>query len=232
MEEINELEELIKKDRIEEFCERILQGLDKLGETEKDNELVGSIRRDVFVLSSNLHGLLNMNRKNVIDLEQYSIGKSRVITGLLDVLKEYKLIRGKRNSNIDTQIEGVLISNKISEPIGIIFGLSGAYHGNLILVSSQVRKLTFGRGNDYSNTPNDVFISIKDNILSRAHFKIRIKPMEWQSSSESKYQWRILDLASSNGTFVNGNQITQNEELLKDGDIIQVGDNHLQVRIL
>lgn len=233
MEEIKELEALIRKDRIEEFCDRILQGLEQLDAPEKDTEVVESIKKDVFVLSSNLHGLLKMNRNNMIDLDQYSIGKSRIISGLLDVLKDYKSIGGKNSKKtLNQDVGGVLISNQISQPIGLIFGLSGTFHGKLILVSSQVRKLTFGRGKDYLNTTNDVFISINDNILSRSHFKIRIKPSEGQSSSERKYDWQILDLASSNGTFVNGKRINTLGESLNNGDVIQVGDNHLQIKLL
>ena len=231
---IKELEELIRKDRIEEFCERILNKLDELESSEKEEELITSIKKNVFILSSNLHGLLNMNRTNVIDLDQYSIGKSRIISGLLDLLKEYKSIRGETGKeNLNRSPESVLISNKISEPIGLIYGQSGIFHGKMILVSSQVRKLTFGRGKNHSNSTSDVFISIDDSILSRAHFKIRINPSEDQSSSERKFDWSILDLASGNGTFVNGKQVKYNDNgrLLRHGDVIQVGDNRLQVKI-
>ena len=234
MKKIKELEELIKKNRLEEFCEKILEELDKLEQSTKNNELIAPIKKDVFTLSSNLHGILNMNRQNIIDLEQYSISKSRVISGLLDVLKEYKLIKGNTwNKNLTNQVGGVLISNKISEPIGIIYGLSGYYNGNIIFVSSKIRKLTFGWGNDYLNTESDVFISIDDILISRTHFMIRIKPIESTTSNDRSYEWKIFDLVSTNGTFVNGRQIRRDNDgfLLSGGDVIHIGDNRLQIKM-
>lgn len=132
------------------------------------------------------------------------------------------------------QIGGVFITNSISEPIGLLYGLSGIFHGNTILISSQIRKLTFGRGNDQTNTPNDVFIGINDLLLSRSHCKIRISPVEGEQPPKRRnYEWRILDLASSNGTYVNGKEVrrTENGDILENGDNIQVGDSTLLVKI-
>jgi len=233
MRNFNDLEELIRKGRIEEFCQKVIVGLEEVEQSELDSNYVAPLKKGLLVLSSSYYELADMDRSNRIDLEQYSIRKSKIISGLIDILNESKLLKIQKEI-ISQQIGGVFITNSISEPIGMIHGLSGVFHGNTILISSQIRKLTFGRGNDQTNTPNDVFIGINDLLLSRSHCKIRINPVEGeQPSIRRNYEWRILDLASSNGTYVNGKEVRRNEngDTLENGDSIQVGSSTLLVKI-
>ena len=70
-------------------------------------------------------------------------------------------------------------------------------------------RITVGRG--------DADLIIKDPKVSRKHFSLEI----W--SRDIVY---IQDLASTNGTYLNGTKITKTR--LKHGDVIQVGDTRLR----
>ena len=58
----------------------------------------------------------------------------------------------------------------------------------------------------------------KDPYFSRAHFIIEVNPP----------LCRIMDLSSSNGTYLNGQRITELD--LKDGDRIRGGDTEFLIR--
>jgi len=60
-------------------------------------------------------------------------------------------------------------------------------------------------------------VSIPDNSVSRKHLLLRQTPEGWMAS----------DMASGNGTFINGEPIDE-ETLLKNGDQISVGDTQLE----
>lgn len=62
-------------------------------------------------------------------------------------------------------------------------------------------------------------VAIEDKRISRQHCKI------WLDGTE----YKITDLGSSNGTFVNGQKVT--EKILENGDSIQIGSNTLEFRI-
>ena len=94
--------------------------------------------------------------------------------------------------------------------------------GRLIVVRSQVLKngrsfptgpvpLTLGRAED-----NDVSLS-KDEFASAHHARIE---------SQRDGVW-ILDLGSTNGTFVNGKRL-DGRRLLEEGDVVQIGDTELR----
>ncbi|RME24034.1 MAG: FHA domain-containing protein [Deltaproteobacteria bacterium] len=55
-----------------------------------------------------------------------------------------------------------------------------------------------------------------DDKVSRVHARL-----DWDGSS-----WVIVDLGSTNGTFVNGEQVT--EKTLAPGDIVEIGDTRLR----
>jgi pSer/pThr/pTyr-binding forkhead associated (FHA) protein len=82
----------------------------------------------------------------------------------------------------------------------------GPNEGNWFKLSK--RTLTGGR--DPSNA-----IQLTDDKVSRKHFQVRF--------DEGLYL--LTDLRSHNGSFINGNRIQ--EALLKDGDVIQVGETML-----
>jgi hypothetical protein len=96
-----------------------------------------------------------------------------------------------------------------------------------------VLKVTSGphEGREFSFDSHDNFIvgraksaqfrlSTKDKYFSRNHFLVEVNPP----------LCRLLDLNSTNGTFVNGKKVASVE--LKDGDTIKGGDTTLQVRLV
>jgi hypothetical protein len=94
--------------------------------------------------------------------------------------------------------------------------------GKLVVVSSKVLKngrsfptgpvpLTLGRGKE-----NDVPLA-DDEFASGRHARIE---------SQRDGVW-ILDLGSTNGTFVNGTRL-DGRRLLKEGDVVQIGDTELR----
>lgn len=86
MGDFKDLEELIRKGRIEEFCQRVIVGLEEVEQSEVDSNYIAPLKKGLLVLSSSYYELADMNRGNRIDLEQYSIRKSKIISGLIDIL--------------------------------------------------------------------------------------------------------------------------------------------------
>src|SRR5476649_1113517 len=76
---------------------------------------------------------------------------------------------------------------------------------------ADTKEVTFGR--DASSTI--AFDSPKDDVVSRKHAVLRIK-------SEGVPSFVIEDLKSSNGTFVNGERISKETELLPE-DTVEFG---------
>lgn len=62
-------------------------------------------------------------------------------------------------------------------------------------------------------------LKAKDPCVSRAHFLVEVNPP----------LCRLTDLASTNGSFVNGERVSQVD--LRDGDVIDVGDTAIKVSI-
>ena len=66
--------------------------------------------------------------------------------------------------------------------------------------------------------------SSKCNVVCKAEYISR-EHMELRTDGGSS-SWNIVDLNSSMGTFINGSQVPQNEEIsLEDGDLISIGGN-------
>ena len=87
--------------------------------------------------------------------------------------------------------------------------LEGTGQGQAIGVQAG-ESLTIGRSASLQ-------VSILDPRMSRKHFCLE----------ESGSHWQIRDLASLNGTFVNGAQIQQ--EILQQGDVVMAGDTKFQI---
>ena len=96
-----------------------------------------------------------------------------------------------------------------------------------------VLKVTSGphEGREFSFDGHDNFIvgraktaqfrlSMKDEYFSRNHFLVEVNPP----------LCRLLDLQSTNGTFVNGKKVSSIE--LNDGDTIKAGDTTLRVSLV
>ena len=68
---------------------------------------------------------------------------------------------------------------------------------------------------------NDIILD--DEAVSRQHAKVRAEENE-----EGELQFFIYDLATANGTFVNGEQIVK--QALSDGDVVEMGKTKLVFR--
>jgi pSer/pThr/pTyr-binding forkhead associated (FHA) protein len=84
---------------------------------------------------------------------------------------------------------------------------SGVLNGNENILSGDLLRI----GRDPSND----FV-VEDIEVSRSHAKITYE----------KEKFRIEDLNSTNGTFINGRKISTTETL-KDGDLIRLGENNV-----
>jgi pSer/pThr/pTyr-binding forkhead associated (FHA) protein len=73
----------------------------------------------------------------------------------------------------------------------------------------------------------DVAILLNDAQVGRLHATVRYE----LSSDESEGQFVLYDLASTNGTFLNGQAISS-PTVLKDGDRITLGDTELAFKRL
>lgn len=63
-------------------------------------------------------------------------------------------------------------------------------------------------------------------VLSDPHASRRHARLEWRAGA-----WYLSDLASSNGTTINGHAVSRTIPVL-DGDLIEIGDSHLRVSLL
>ncbi len=64
-------------------------------------------------------------------------------------------------------------------------------------------------------------IALQDRAISRPHCRFSKKPEGWV----------IMDLGSANGTMLNGAPVTADPRLLKDGDVVAVGETMLLFRV-
>ncbi len=114
------------------------------------------------------------------------------------------------NSNV-TQILGTPPS--VLAWVAIVEG-GGAHLGTLF-------QLTNPQGTNIGRDGQSNDIVLDDPAVSRQHAKIRLE----EGTRKREPQFYIYDLASANGTFVNGRRIQR--QLLKDGDQIRLGETTL-----
>lgn len=81
---------------------------------------------------------------------------------------------------------------------------------------AELAKLPFTIGRN-----EDCDLPIESNRISREHVRLDVV--------DGVYWAR--DLGSTNGTFVNGQRLGQNAELVKDGDIVQFGRIRLRLNV-
>lgn len=127
------------------------------------------------------------------------------------------LFSGKKNNIIETPVQinslpETLIHNKNHHVSKNNYALQNNQKSFLLY---DDRRIDLKNSDMIAGRDSTCDISLKDNNLSRFHFKIT-----FLNSS-----YIITDLASKNGTFVNGNKI--NSKTLSSGDIISVGHNKI-----
>ena len=110
-----------------------------------------------------------------------------------------------------------LIKN-IAKPVALIYGVSGSFNENCVLIPGSVRSIVFGR------VHGDV--KIPDPQISNMHFKLRI------SDSIEGYKILLINAGSINGTFVNNELVENGVRQLFNGDIITIGETEMKILIL
>ena len=88
-----------------------------------------------------------------------------------------------------------------------------------------------------SSVPVGTVFSLQSNTsIGRVEGNTVVIPDAFVSSRHARLaqtngRWYLTDLGSTNGTFVNGQRLGQNAELVKDGDIIQFGRIRLRLNV-
>jgi pSer/pThr/pTyr-binding forkhead associated (FHA) protein len=166
-------------------------------------------RHNVFVKDLNsLNGtFINNKRINRIQVEQYDILQigDESFVFIDDVSNKQK----KEKENIKTNLQSILLNEYSKEKIdGITIRITEESAKELHFPSNSI--YTIGRL-QFSD------IVIEDESVSRTHATIDVR--------ENRVV--ITDSHSTNGTSVNGEEITQ--KILKDGDTIGIGENNITV---
>lgn len=102
---------------------------------------------------------------------------------------------------------GTLITAIANTGKGKLIITTGPQEGNTIPL--LLEELTVGRATSRANWE----IALQDPSVSRPHAKIKL----------TKGNWVIQDMSSANGTMVNGKNVDNVGQILKDGDIIAFG---------
>ncbi len=97
----------------------------------------------------------------------------------------------------------------------VVTSSKGGQEGAEFVLNQDV--ITVGRATQ--DTPWD--IALEDRAVSRPHCRFSKKPEGWM----------VMDLGSANGTRVNGADVTAEPRLLKDGDVVSVGETMLLFRM-
>ncbi|MHC5003474.1 MAG: FHA domain-containing protein [Planctomycetota bacterium] len=87
-----------------------------------------------------------------------------------------------------------------------LFVVSGKSRGSVITIGSSSMVVGRDEGCD---------LQVVDELVSRRHFEVR--------GDDGDGPYRLVDLGSSNGTFIEGEQVSEKE--LADGDVIVVGES-------
>ena len=88
------------------------------------------------------------------------------------------------------------------------------YKQSPLVLDAKMSSLITGRSSKCN-------VVCKAEYISREHMELRT-----ENSFSASGTWNIVDLNSSMGTFINGSQVPQNEEVsLEDGDLISIGGN-------
>ncbi len=83
------------------------------------------------------------------------------------------------------------------------------------------RRFDLSRGGTFTIGRRGCAIALNDRKVSRKHAEIQVL---------AKNQYFVIDLASKNGTFVNGVRLKRSK--LKHNDIIRIGDSPLQITVI
>jgi serine protease Do len=93
--------------------------------------------------------------------------------------------------------------------------LSGSRRGTVeVYPTSRIQNLTIGR-----DLGSDVRFHAEQDVLVSRHHAI----IEWKPEQGELTRFRLIDLLSSNGTYLNGERLSADGQELKSGDRIQFG---------
>jgi hypothetical protein len=107
-------------------------------------------------------------------------------------------------------------SDEVQTMAWLVFTGEGSRYGDMVrLVGKSV---VIGRDNECE-------VQLQDRTASRQHAKIRIE------RQDDEVQYMLHDLATDNGTFVNGARIPQPTRL-NNGDIVRIGYTELMFKVL
>lgn len=99
-----------------------------------------------------------------------------------------------------------------SQPFAALVTKAGPTKGSWLFFTEQTRRVIVGRISDFAT---------HDLQMSQQHFAMIVSLIENPKLKKRTYQVELLDLGSSNGTFVNGKHV--NRIALKPGYFIQAG---------
>lgn len=109
---------------------------------------------------------------------------------------------------------GTLITSTIGSLQGRLVITNGPQEGNVIPL--LLDEVSIGRA-----TSNATWeIGLQDPSVSRPHARMERK----------KDGWKVYDLGSSNGTYINDKPVTESGHMLRDGDIISFGSTTVLFR--
>jgi hypothetical protein len=107
-------------------------------------------------------------------------------------------------------------SDEVQTIAWLVFTSEGTRYGDMVrLVGKSV---LIGRDNECE-------VQLQDRTASRQHSKIRIE------RRDDEVHYMLHDLATDNGTFVNGERIVQPTRL-HNGDIVRIGYTELMFKVL
>jgi hypothetical protein len=172
------------------------------------------LRTLCFQLQVAYETLPAQGKKNKVrELIEYMVRYQRVSELVTLLESERPFVNWQGNVTFDQEAPEFVQLRFPSRPFAALITTNGPQAGTWIFLTEQSRRIVFGRQAE---------VSIRDRSLSKNHFAIVVTLAENAAQQKREYQVGVLDLHSSNGTFVNG--VNANGLMpLENGAIIQAG---------
>lgn len=111
-----------------------------------------------------------------------------------------------------------------SHPFAALITEAGPGSGEWIILTEQTRRIIFGRRKDAD-------VPIPDIKLTGRHFAVIVRLEDDPENNRRHHVVEIMDMASTNGTYLNG-RLIQERQPLKNGDRIQAGGSAFRYILL